>query len=247
MQRHQRTMSRLVRRWRDELHPTLWKFALRDLGKPGIHHAEGDLSMNWQVHSGRKIDLCLPLEVAPDRETAIVWSNLGDHLMSSDLSWLVNDPRRGLQLWKETGGLELARRRDLLLAIDASCQQTTGQVPRHLVGETGPVFDFSNTIWADVTDGLYRDLSYQIEVDPESGFYIVKYGMFAIAHAGSLEESEKFVQWHQELREQWKSDPMVSEVHKLVQIRSDIATGIDDVLARLLLDGHIPGSCGTCP
>ncbi|NQT74633.1 MAG: site-specific integrase [Chloroflexi bacterium] len=245
-QRHHRTMSRLVRRWRNELHPPLWKYPLRDLGKPVIHQVEGDLSLNWQVHLEGKIDLCLPLEVAKDRETAIVRSNLWDHLTSSDLSWLVDDSHRGLPMWKETGGMELARRRDLLLAIDRTCQEITGQIPHHLVEETGPVFDFSNTVWANVIDGVYQDLSYQIEVDPESGFHITKYGAFTIARASTIKDAEKSVRWHQELRERWKSDSMVSEVHKLAQIRSDIAADIDDVLARLLLDSHIPGSCGTC-
>ena len=106
---------------------------------------------------------------------------------------------------------------------------------------------FSNTIWADVTDGVYRDLPYLIEVDPESGIYIVKYGAFVIVHSGSQEESEKLIRWHQELREQWKSDSIVNEVKRLAQIRCDIAADIDEVLAGLLLDGHIPGSCGRCP
>jgi len=45
----------------------------------------------------------------------------------------------------------------------------------------------------------------------------------------------------------WKSHPIAREVAGLLGTRKRIADEIDDVLARLLVDGHIPGHCEGCP
>jgi len=247
-QNHQRTLLRLVGRWRDELDPVMWSNPLRDLGEPGNHRGQRDTSLAWQVTSDGGISLCLPLELATEKEIAIVHGYLWQHLESSDLSWLVADPQRGLSAWKKIGGEELAQRSSLLAAIDRACQEVTGQVVlQPATRKVGPLAAFCDTIWAAVTDGVYGDLSYWMETDPESGFHVIKYGAYAVAMAGNHEDAQRYIEWHEELMKRWKSDPLTKEVARLIQARKRMADEMDDVLAKLAVDGHVAGHCDGCP
>ncbi|MFC1847936.1 tyrosine-type recombinase/integrase [Chloroflexota bacterium] len=247
IQNHQRTLLRLVDRWRNELDPLLWKNPIRDLGKPGIHREHGTASLAWQVSADGRISLCLPSELATEKEVAITYGYLRQHLESSDLSWLVADPQRGLLAWKQIGGEELAQRSSLLVAIDRACREVTGRGPQPTLGKVGPTIEFCDTICAAVIDGVYIDFSYEIVPDKESGFHVIRYGRYAVAQAGNQEDAQRYVEWHKELMVRWKSDPIAQEVARLMGTRKRIADEIDDVLARLLVNGHIPGRCAGCP
>jgi len=244
---HQRNLLRLVGRWRNELNPIVWKNPIRDFGKPGIHRGQGDASLAWQVTSDGKISLCLPLELAIEKETAITRGYLWQHLGSGHLPWLVSDPQRGLLAWRQIGGEELAKRISLLLAINRACREVTGLVPQSTVRKVGPVPAFCDTIWAAVTDGVYADLSYNIETDQESGFRLIKYGAYTVAQAINNEDGQRNIEWHKELMARWKSDPITKDIVKLIAARKRIADEIDDILAKLLVDGHIAGRCEGCP
>ena len=247
IQNHQRTLLRMVGRWRDELDPLMWRNPIRDLGKPGNHRGHGDASLAWQVTSDGRISLCLPLELATEKETAIVHGYLWQHLESSDLSWLVAAPQRGLSAWQQIGGEELAQRGSLLAAIDRACREVTGRLPQPTAREVGPVAAFCDTIWAAVTDGVYGDLPYEIGTNQESGFHVIRYGAYAVAMAGNHEDAQRYVEWHKELMGRWKSDPIAREVARLIGTRKRIADEMDDVLAKLLVDSHVPGHCQGCP
>ena len=98
-----------------------------------------------------------------------------------------------------------------------------------------------------MTEGVYVDLPYEIETDKEGGFHVTRYGRYAVARAGNQEDAQRYVEWHKELMGRWKSHPIAQEVAGLLETRKRIADEIDDVLARLLVDGHIPGRCEGCP
>jgi hypothetical protein len=247
IQKHQRTLLQLVGRWRKELNPLMWKNSIRNLGKRGVHHGSEGSSMAWQVNQNGTVSLCLPLETGVDRESGVAYRYLRQHLASSDLFWLVNDPQRGLLFWKETGGREIILRKELLLAIDRSCQDIMGQIPYPLSANVGPILAFSDTIWTSVIDNVYDNLSYQIETDPESGFHLAKYGAYTVAITGTYSDAQGYIEGHREFKEMWKTDQRVAEVRRLMEMRNGIAGEIDDVLVKLLVDSNVPGRCEGCP
>jgi len=244
---HQKSMQQLVDQWSQTLHPQMWRYPIRELGEPGLHRYAGDPPLYWLVAEQRQIDLCLPLEVSTDQKTIIARDYLWRHLETSKMSWVLDDTERGLPGWKNVGGLELAKRTELLKSIDRSCREITGIPPSDKSITEGTTLSFSDTILTSVIDGVYRDLLYSYDQDQETGRHIAKYGGFNIALSVNRADAERYVKCHQELISKWKVDPLSLEIAELIRTREQITQQLEKQLVKIIVDRHVPGICEECP
>lgn len=254
--RHQRDMLKLATRWWNELRFSFFGWPVRalrsresllDTGK-GLHAmSREDSSLYWQLDKG-VVTLCYPLEVDTTPETGILRDYLHAHLRSGGYSWLLEDQHEGLQRWKQLGGRELVGRTRLLNRIDRDILKLTGKVVVDLrqATEPGPTTWFSEAIWAAVLDDMYGDLPYHPVVAVDGGMFTSQYGAEFLGLANTKEEGEQYQEWHKQLMAKYRKSKATQSIKKLGAEREKVSEVLHQALARLLVDGRIPGECDGC-
>jgi len=244
---HHQRMLELVDCWRTELRPQLRYNPLRSLSGPDPQRGNGKPPLLWHVPYKGSFTLCISAEITSDPETLIIKDYLWQHLRSSNQSWLLDDPDHGLLKWKSIGGLELVKRVELLTSIDDSCREMTGYPLLDNINETGPFLDYANTIWGTITGIMTGSLSYTTKNDPNKNSYLTKYGAYVIARSLNRRDTDRYVNWHQKLRAEWETNHLTQDILELMRTRERITAEIEQALAKLTVDGHIPGRCEGCP
>ena len=250
-QEHQNGMIHLVERLYAELEPHLSEFRLRNLGRPSTDSSSvQDLSigsifpLSWQVNRGRSVSLYHGLELAEDTETNIMCGYLEQHLHSSSYRWLIEDNRKGINEWKRLVGEELKGRTRLLRQIDREVKKLTGKLlsDPNRMNYTGPSTWFSDSIWAAVLDGLYRTLDYEVE-PIDNGLFKARYGATFIGLTTTKKEGRQYVEWHKNLMAKSGRSRTVKAINELKKERESVTKGIREVLAKFVVDKHVPGKC----
>lgn len=250
-QEHQNGMLHLVERLKAQLEPHLSEFRLRNLGRPSTDSSSvqdlpiGSIfSLSWQVSRGRSVSLYHGLELAEDIETNIMRGYLEQHLHSSSYRWLIEDNRKGINEWKRLVSEELKGRTRLLRQIDREVNKLTGKLlsDPNRMNYTGPSTWFSDSIWAAVLDGRYRTLDYNVE-PIDNGLFKALYGATFIGLTITKEEGEQYGEWHKKLMAKSGRSRTVKAINQLKKERESVTKGIREVLAKFVVDKHVPGKC----
>lgn len=250
-QKHQNGMIHLAERLSTDLEPHLSEFRLHNLGGPSTHSSsirdqsiESNFPLSWQVEDGGSVSLHYGLELAEDTQIKIMRGYFEQHLHSSPYGWIMEDEYRGINKWKRLGGEELKRRLRLLSQIDRDVEKLTAKPLSEFnrMNYAGPSTWFSESIWSAVLDGLYRTLDYKVE-SIDGGLFKVQYGAAFIGLTATKQEGKQYLDWHKGLMAKFRKSKTVTAINQLKKEREAVTKGIQEVLAKFIVDKHIPGKC----
>jgi|GEM_PF-2063922 len=270
--RHQQNMLKIVERWRQELPVSCADLAIFDLysqetltdSKTGLHSFSKSrpgefqaVSVAWQVRDGESIDLCHSLELETDSETVILRDYLNDHIRSGPYSWVLNAPDTGMVKWKQLGGQELKERTLLLNRIEAQVKRITRYKSIvddiFKVDRSGPTKWFVESICGAIVDNIYNNLPYYpveaLEVSAVDGrsvkLFKAPYGARCVGYATTRAGALRFQEWHWQVLNGSSSDG-VARIKEYKADREKLTREMDEILAKLVVDGKVAGSCSGC-
>jgi hypothetical protein len=113
---------------------------------------------------------------------------------------------------------------------------------------------FTESIFSSLADKIYSNLPYyNVEVfDTFAGdgtqlkLFKARYGAKCIGYSTTEEGAEQFQEWHKLIMKETQPEA-VPRTNKIKIEREKVIYEIDEVLARFLVDGFVPGRCSGCP